>query len=492
MSFVEGGWRSPATGELWLPVVGLEVHVQLATRTKLFCGCASEFGAPPNTRVCATCSAQPGALPTANEEALRLAVRAGLALGCTIAARTRFDRKHYFYCDLPKGYQTSQDARPFCRGGGVQLESGRTVRLQRIHLEEDAGKAVHDRGEETLVDLNRAGVPLVECVTEADIATPAEAVEFLASLKETLQHALVSDCDMEKGELRCDVNVSVHKPGEAWRTKVEVKNLNSFRFVAAAIEHEVARQVAAHESGDPARRVVQETRLWDPDKGATRTMRVKEGAADYRYLPEPDLPEIELGASFVERERAALGEAPAARRARWIHEWKLPAKDAGALTATRELADWYESAVRAGARPRECAAFLLNDVLKALAGPESPARTLGEASLLPRQLAEILALVEQGRISNAGARAVLRETLVHGTGPDAAVAKLGLEVVRDSAQVEAWCREALVGREKIVADVKAGKEAAVNALLGPVMKLSGGKADAASVRETLLRIIAAH
>ncbi len=489
------GWTSPATGTRWLVVVGLEVHCQLAATTKLFCACRPQFGAEPNTRVCAVCSAQPGALPTASKEALRLAVRAGLALSCDIAPRTRFARKHYFYCDLPKGYQISQDEEPFCRGGGLLLASGKRVRLQRIHLEEDAGKAIHDRGADTLVDLNRAGIPLIESVTEADIASADEAVEFLEALKEILQHAGVSNCDMEKGELRCDVNISVHRAGEPWGVKVEIKNLNSFRFVHAAIEHETARQVAILEGGDPARRVVQETRLWDPDKQATRTMRRKEGAADYRYLPEPDLPEIELDAAFVEGERAQLAPPPAERRARWTREWRVAEKDAAALATTRRLADWYEAVVRAGAPGREAAAFVLNELPKALAedGGKGAVEDLGFAlessPLLPRHVAELLRLAVAGEVSNAGARLVLRELARAGGDVDALVDALGVRVVRDTAQVEGWCREALVGREKIVADVRNGKEAAVNALLGPVLKLAGGKADAAFVRETLLRLI---
>ena len=488
-------WISPSTGASWRVVVGLEVHCQLATPTKLFCACRPQFGAEPNTRACAVCSAQPGAMPTASKEALRLAVRAGLALSCDIAPRTRFARKHYFYCDLPKGYQISQDEAPFCRGGGIVLASGKLVRLQRIHLEEDAGKAIHDRGEQTLVDLNRAGIPLIESVTEADIAGADEAVEYLEALKEILQHAGVSNCDMEKGELRCDVNISVHRPGEPWGAKVEVKNLNSFRFVHAAIEHEVARQVALLEAGDPDRRVVQETRLWDPDKQATRTMRRKEGAADYRYLPEPDLPEIELDAAFVEGERGLLAPPPAERRARWMLEWRVPEKDAAALAASRKLADWYEAVVRAEAPGRDAAAFVLNELPKVLAedAPHGEATDLGAAlessPLLPRHVAALLRLLATGELSNAGARLVLRELARASGEVEALVDALGLRVVRDTAQVEAWCREALVGRDKIVADVRDGKDAAVNALLGPVLKLAGGKADATFVRETLLRLI---
>jgi aspartyl-tRNA(Asn)/glutamyl-tRNA(Gln) amidotransferase subunit B len=474
----------------WIPVIGLEVHCQLKTRTKLFCACEYRFGAPPNSQTCPRCTGQPGALPVLNKEALSLAVRAALALGAEVAPWSKFDRKNYFYCDLPKGYQISQFDQPFCTGGGVTLASGKRVRLTRIHLEEDAGKAIHDRGETTLVDLNRSGVPLIESVTEADMSSPAEAHEYLTALKEILQYAGVSDCDMEKGELRCDVNVSVHREGEPWGTKVEVKNVNSFRFVEQALEHEIARQIEAYESGDRSRFPVQETRHFDGQKGVTRTLRSKEDAHDYRYFAEPDLPRVPVTPEFLERERSCLPEMPAARRERYRHELGLSAYDAAVLVADRAVADFFEIAARLSSRPKECANWMTNEVLRALSDPDSGARTVDEMRMKPSDLADMVALVEKGVIHNNAGRELVRAMMKSGKSAKVLVAELGLEQVQDGGAIEGWCRAALVGKEKIVADVKAGKPNAINALLGPVMKASGGKANPQVVKETLARIIA--
>lgn len=482
------GYRSPTTGVLWMPVIGLEVHCQLKTRTKLFCGCEYRFGASPNSITCPKCTGQPGALPVPNREALALAVRTALALGCRVAERSKFDRKHYFYCDLPKGFQISQYDQPFCTGGGIQLSTGKFVRLTRIHLEEDAGKAIHDRGDMTLVDLNRAGVPLIESVTEADIESAEEAVLYLTSLKEILQYCGASDCDMEKGSLRCDVNISVRPAGEPWRTKVEIKNLNSFRFVGAAIEHEITRQVEAYEAGAP---IVQETRLYDPDRGVTRTMRSKESAHDYRYFAEPDLPPLTVDAAFVERERALLPELPAARRARYESALGLSEKDARNLTTERVVADFFEAAVRLSGRPKECSNWIQNELFTLVGDPQVGAREFGELPVRPHDLVSVLELVDKGAIATNAGRTVLREIARTGKSAKNLVKELGLEQVSDAASIERWCREALVGQDKIVADVKAGKPNAINALLGGVMKASGGKANAQIVRDTLARLIAA-
>ena len=489
MKLADPAYVSPRTGRRWIPVIGLEVHCQLKTRTKLFCGCEYAFGARPNSLTCPVCTGQPGALPVLNEEALALAVRAALALGAELASESRFDRKNYFYCDLPKGYQISQFDRPFCKGGGITLASGRRVRLARIHMEEDAGKAIHDRGEFTLVDLNRAGVPLIESVSEADLATAREAHEYLAALKETLQYAGVSDCDMEKGSLRCDVNVSVHPPGEPWRTKVEIKNLNSFRYVEAAIEHEIARQVAAYESEDPAQYPVQETRLYDPQRNQTRSMRGKESAHDYRYMPEPDLPLVRIDAAFLERQRAHLPEPAPARRERYQQLYGLSALEAGVLTSERAIADYFEAATRASGRPKEASNWIQNELLRWVGDAELGLARFDDLQLRPSELAEVIELVEKGTIQNQAGRKLLREMAKTGRPAKALVKELGLEQVQDAAQIEEWCRAALVGKEKVIADVRAGKEAALNALLGPVLKASGGRANVAVVRETLKRLI---
>jgi aspartyl-tRNA(Asn)/glutamyl-tRNA(Gln) amidotransferase subunit B len=483
---VASGYVSPATGRRWMPVIGLECHVQLDTATKLFCGCAYRFGAAPNSITCAVCSAQPGVLPVLNREALALAVRVALALGADVPRRSKFDRKHYFYCDLPKGYQISQYDEPFCSGGGITLASGKRVRLTRIHLEEDAGKAIHDRGDMTLVDLNRAGVPLIESVTEADMQSADEAHEYLTALKETLQYTGASGCDMEKGELRCDLNISVHLPGEPWRTKVEIKNLNSFRHVHAAIEHEIARQVEVYEAGGT---VPQETRLWDPQRAETRTLRAKESAHDYRYFAEPDLPAFHVDEAFLGRQRGMLPEMPPARRARYASQFGLSEKECAALTGRRVVADFFEALVRVTQKPKDAANWILNEMLRMVGDAELGYATFDEIPLKPSDVAGVIALVGDGTIQTAGGRTLLRAMARTGKSAKVLVPELGLEQVQDPGAIEAWCRDALVGKEKVVADVRAGKQNALNALLGAVMKASGGKANAQAVRETLQRMI---
>ncbi|MCB9915710.1 MAG: Asp-tRNA(Asn)/Glu-tRNA(Gln) amidotransferase subunit GatB [Planctomycetes bacterium] len=482
-------WVSQATGTRWVAVIGLEVHAQLSTRTKLFCGCAYEFGAEPNTRVCPVCTGQPGSLPVLNAEALELAVRAALALGCEVAPRSKFDRKNYFYCDLPKNYQITQYDRPYCSGGGIDLDSGRRVRLERIHVEEDAGKAIHDRGDATLVDFNRAGVPLIESVTHADLCCPEDAGAYLAALREILVYVGASSADMEKGELRCDVNVSVHPAGEPWRTKVEVKNLNSFSNVEASIEYEIARQVAAWESSDPADHPVQETRLWDAGANRTRTMRKKEGEADYRYFPEPDLPPVSVTPALLEATRALLPELPAARRARYQRELGLSAYDAGVLTAARDVADFFEAAARLSGAPKDACNWITNEVLRALSGDEVAATSVDELPMKPHDLSELIALVRGGTLSASAARQVVRAMMQSGKAAGELVVELGLEQVQDDGELERWCREALAGREAIAAQVREGHEKALGALMGPVMQASKGKANPQKVREILLRLI---
>jgi aspartyl-tRNA(Asn)/glutamyl-tRNA(Gln) amidotransferase subunit B len=485
-------WISEATGTRWVAVIGLEVHAQLATRTKLFCGCEYEFGAAPNSRTCPQCSGQPGTLPVLNAEAVELAVRAALALGCELAPRSRFDRKNYFYCDIPKNYQITQLDEPFCRGGGIELENGRLVRLERIHLEEDAGKAIHDRGDTTLVDLNRAGVPLIESVTHADLDSPEDAAAFLAALREVLVYSGVSSADMEKGELRCDVNVSVHPSGAPWRDKVEIKNLNSFGNVQSAVLHEVERQILAWESPDTSDHPVQETRLFDASTGKTQTMRKKEDAADYRYFPEPDLPPFHADLVLVERQRTLLPELPAARRARYQRELGLSAYDAGVLTASRDVADFFEASARLSGQPKEACNWITNEVLRALADPELPAQSIDELLIKPFDLADLLGLLAKGVLHGSAARQVLREMLRSGKAAGELVLELGLEQVRDEGQVEAWCRAALEERGEVAAQVLSGNEKALGALIGPVMQASKGKANPGQVREVLLRLIRAE
>ena len=482
-------WVSEASGTRWIPVIGLEVHAQLRTRTKLFCGCAVEFGAAANSLVCPVCSGQPGVLPVLNAEAFELALRAALALGCEVAARSKFDRKNYFYCDVPKNYQITQYDEPYCRGGSITLPSGRTVRLNRIHIEEDAGKSIHDVGDATLVDLNRAGVPLIESVTEADLDNAEDAGAYLSALREILVYVGASNADMEKGEMRCDVNISVHPVGEDWRTKVEIKNLNSISNVMAAILHEVPRQIEAWESDDPARRPTQETRLFDVASSTTRTMRTKEGEADYRYFPDPDLPPLTASEAFVEEQRGYLPELPAARRERYQTQLGLSAYDAGVLTASRDVADFFEATTRLSKEPKEAANWISNEILRALAGDEVQAGLIDELPIKPFDLAELIELVGKGTLNSSGARTVLREMLKSGKAAGALVKELGLEQVQDDGQLEAWCQEALDARPEAAQQVREGKDKAIGALMGAVMQASAGKANPQKVREILLRLI---
>ncbi len=482
---------SKQSGQTWFPVIGLEVHCQLRTRTKLFCGCANEFGAEPNTQVCPVCSGQPGALPVMNSRALELALRAAVALDCDVAPWSKFDRKNYFYCDLPKGYQISQFDRPYCTGGGIELASGKRIALTRIHLEDDAGKAIHDRGPDTLVDLNRAGIPLIESVTEPDLTNADEAFEYLTRLKEIFQYIGASDCDMEKGSLRCDVNISVRLEGEELRTKVELKNLNSFRNVKAAIDYEIQRQIEAWENPDETAHPVQETRLYDTNRGVTRTMRAKEDAHDYRYFPDPDLPELHVSAEQLERIRRELPELPAARRARYAEQFELSEYDASVLASEREVADYFELAVRGSGRAKETANWITNELLSARneRGPETKLEELGVSA---EALAEMIELIAAGTLSKSAGRKVLAAMIETGKRAGVLVVELGLEQVQDTGQLEEWCRAALVGQDKAIADIRDGQQKAIGALIGQVMKASAGKADPAKAREILLRFVQEH
>lgn len=469
----------------WEPVIGLEVHCQLATATKLFCGCANTFGEEPNTHTCVVCSAQPGALPVLNQGAVKHAVRACLALDAEVSEHSVFARKNYFYCDLPKGYQISQYDRPLALGGGVALPDGSRVRFERIHMEEDAGKAIHDRGSRTLVDLNRAGVPLIEMVTEACLSSSEEAKAFLVALREILRYTRVSDGDMEKGSLRCDVNVSIHRPNTPFGVKVEVKNLNSIRHVGGAIEHEIARQTEVLEGGG---RVVQETRAWHPDRRETSTMRSKENAEDYRYFPEPDLPPLVLARDWIEAQRTLLPELPAARRSRFQGESGLSEYDAQVLCADRAVADLFEDTLALGvaAEAKDLANWITNDLMRALGERDLE---LEDGKLSAKGLADLVRLVQEGTIHRSAGREVLGSMLESGKDAATLVGELGLEQISDPSAIEAWCRTALLGREDVAAQVRDGKLKALGALVGPVMKASQGKANPKEVRDTLLRLI---
>jgi aspartyl-tRNA(Asn)/glutamyl-tRNA(Gln) amidotransferase subunit B len=457
----------------WETVIGLEVHVQLLTRSKMFCGCSSRFGDPPNTNVCPVCLGLPGALPAPNEQAVRLAVRAAMALGCTVHERSVFARKNYFYPDLPKGYQISQYERPLATRGALAVESpergGVTVGITRLHLEEDAAKSFHDRVPGmTAVDFNRSGVPLIEIVSQPDLRSPAEARAYLTTLKQVLRYAEVSDCNMEEGSLRVDANLSVRRPGEPFGTRTEVKNLNSFSNVERALSFERDRQIAALERGE---RVVQRTMLFDAATGEVRPMRAKEESHDYRYFPDPDLPPLALTLAWLEIERVALPELPAAKRERYAREYALSNYDATVLASTREVAGFFERIVRSGVAAKDAANWVMNDVLSLSEDPE-------HLAVEAENVVEAIGLVLDGRLSRQAAKKVLGELAKNpATSVLEAATALGLIQVRDSAQIEAWVKETIEAHPAEVARYRAGETRLLGFLVGQVMKRSKGKAD---------------
>jgi aspartyl-tRNA(Asn)/glutamyl-tRNA(Gln) amidotransferase subunit B len=461
------------------PVIGLEVHAQLLTRTKLFCACANRFGAPPNTLVCPVCLGLPGALPVLSGHAVELAIRAGLALGCRINETSVFERKNYFYPDLPKGYQISQYARPLAVEGRLEVaagESTRLVRIDRVHMEEDAGKLLHEgfpwSDEKSAVDLNRAGVPLIEIVSAPDLRSPDEAHAYLTALRAVLLYAHVSDGNMEEGSLRCDANVSVRRRGEtALATRAEIKNLNSFRNVARALEHEIARQVALVESGGA---VVQETRLWNADRGETAAMRSKEEAHDYRYFPEPDLPPVTVGPAWIERVRASLPELPAARRERFAAAYQLPPYDALVLTQDRAVSDYFEAVARESGNAKAASNWVMTEVLRKL---KDDVRPLAGCPVSPAALAALLKLIDSGTISGKIAKDVFEKMWASGEGPAAIVEREGLTQVSDEGALRAIVAELVGANPAQAASYRAGKTAALGWFVGQVMKRTGGRAN---------------
>ena len=460
----------------YLITIGLETHVQLKTATKMFCGCSLAFGEEPNTTVCPVCMGYPGALPVMNREAVRLTVLSGLMLGCTISRHSTFDRKNYFYPDMSKDYQISQNTHPLCLGGGVTIEtpSGpKRIRINHIHLEEDAAKINH-YARFSGVDFNRCGTPLMEIVSEPDLASPDEAMAYLQSLKQSLVYAGVSDCNLEEGNMRSDVNISVRPAGqEQLGTKVEIKNMNTFKGIYAALEYEIARQLAVVKGGGT---LVQETRRWDPELGETQPMRSKENAHDYRYFPEPDLVPVELPEALIESWRAQLPEAPDARRERMMAEYGIPAYDAGVLADAKENADFFEAAARA-CKPglgKTVSNWFMTEVMRLLS---ETGTGVGACALTPAALAELVALVDEGVINGPTAKELLPEVFAQGGSPRTIVAERGLAQVSDVAALEAFIAQALADNPKSAEDFRAGKKAAAGFIVGQVMKLSKGKAD---------------
>jgi aspartyl-tRNA(Asn)/glutamyl-tRNA(Gln) amidotransferase subunit B len=471
-------------------VIGLEVHVQLRTRTKLFSAADVSYGDPPNHHVTAVCLALPGALPVLNGAAVELAARAAIVTHCKLHPHSVFARKHYFYPDLPKAYQISQYEEPLATGGWLEIETAaggvRRIGITRIHMEEDAGKSLHEAGDpETQVDLNRAGVPLVEIVSEPDLRSAEEAGAYLRKLRQLLRWVEASDADMEKGQLRCDANVSLRRRGETrLGTRTEIKNLNSFRFVEAAIRAESARQADVLEGGG---RIQQATLGFDAERTRLFVMRLKENADDYRYFPDPDLVPLRLPEERIEKIRAALPELPDAREQRFAAELGLAAADARTLVSSRALADWFEAAARAHGSPKVVANWVLRDVLAALRERDAEIESL---ALAPEGFAALLRLVDEGRVTAKSARSLLPELLFAGGDPAALVRERGLEAVSDAGALEAAVAEVLGANPKAVASFQAGDEKSLNFLMGQVMRRTGGKADPARVRELLAQRLA--
>ncbi len=484
------------------PVIGLEVHAQLLTRSKLFCGCSAQFGAPPNANTCPVCLGLPGALPVLNRQAVTMATRAALALGCSINPTSVFARKNYFYPDLPKGYQISQFDLPLGEHGRVTLLSGdridggkvvnrreKSFGITRLHMEEDAGKSVHDGLPETdsksYVNLNRSGVPLVEIVSEPDFRSSQEAYDYVTHLRKTLLYLGVCDGNMEEGSLRCDANVSVRPAGRSrLGTKVEIKNLNSFRFLQKALDYEIERQIRVLSEGG---QVVQETRLWDDARGCTFTMRSKEEAHDYRYFPEPDLPPLELEPAWIAEQKGTLPELPHARVRRFMESYGLSDDDALLLTATRESAAYFEETAGISGNPRAAANWIMGEMAYAL---KNFSKEIADSPVTPAQLAALIRMVDSGEISGKIAKTVFEAMFQSGEDPASVTRRLGLAQVSDEASLSAAIDKVIVANPKQLAEYRAGRDRVLGYFVGQVMKETRGQANPAVLNDLLKRKLA--
>jgi aspartyl-tRNA(Asn)/glutamyl-tRNA(Gln) amidotransferase subunit B len=479
-----------------VPTIGLEVHVQLKTRSKMFCGCAVEYGAEPNTRTCPVCLGYPGALPVMNKEALEMTALTGLMLGCEIPAVCKFDRKNYFYPDMPKNYQITQYDQPICQHGGVPLHEfaypkdaqksiaapGKVVRLTRIHLEEDVAKSQHFDSNSG-IDFNRAGTPLMEIVSEPEIATPEEAFAYLTALQQILIYGGVSDADMEKGQLRCDCNISVAPAGAPLGTKIEIKNMNSISAVRRALAYEIERQIAAVEKGE---KLVQSTLRWNDISGRTEVMRVKESAHDYRYFPDPDLLPVDTSA-FMDEVRSRLPELPSEKRDRFVRDFGVTPYDASVLASEKALADYFDTAAKGAKKPKTVANWIINDLLSALTVAE---KSIADCPISASALDELVGLIDAGTISTTQGKEVFAGMFASGKPASQIVEERGLKQESDTGAIEALCRQAIENSPKAVAEYKSGKTQAINAIKGQVMKLSQGKANPTIVGQTLERLLA--
>jgi aspartyl-tRNA(Asn)/glutamyl-tRNA(Gln) amidotransferase subunit B len=472
------------------PVIGLEVHVQLLTASKAFCGCANRFGAPPNTNVCPVCLGLPGALPVLNAKAVEYATLASLALNCQVRERSIFARKNYFYPDLPKGYQISQYDKPIAEHGWIEVPTAnggiKRIGITRLHMEEDAGKSLHDgfadSATRTYLDLNRCGTPLAEIVSEPDIRTPDEAFEYLTRLKEILLFTGVSDCNMEEGSLRCDANVSVRLKGaERFGTKAEVKNVNSFKFIRAALEYEIERQIEVVESGE---RVRQETRLWNANEGRTYSMRSKEQAHDYRYFPEPDLPPLIVSPEFLEEMRKKLPELPEARRARMIAEYELSAKDAQTLTTSRQFADQFEEAAKKARNPRRVANLLLSEVTGRL---NALGIELDQSPVTMAGIVQAADLLDEGKISSKQLKQLFDVAFEKGEDFSVVYEREKPQQITDASAIEKLIDEVIAANPKQVEQYRSGKTTIAGFFVGQVMKLTKGQANPALLNELVTK-----
>jgi aspartyl-tRNA(Asn)/glutamyl-tRNA(Gln) amidotransferase subunit B len=472
------------------PVIGLEVHVQLLTKTKIFCGCSTRFGDPPNTNVCPVCLGLPGTLPVLNKRAVEMAMRASLALHCTVCEHSRFARKNYFYPDLPKGYQISQYELPLATGGWIEIEHNgvkKRIGITRLHLEEDAAKNLHEgfaqSAQKSYIDYNRCGTPLTEIVSEPDLCAPAEAYAYLTTLRQILLYTGVSDCNMEEGSLRCDANVSVrHRGSNEFGTKVEVKNLNSFRYLQKALEYEIERHIGVLEAGG---RISQETRLWNQATGRTESMRSKEKAHDYRYFPEPDLLPVHISAAWREEVLRALPELPEAKRARFISAYGITPYDVELLTATRTLSEYFEDVVAAGAPGKAASNWILNELIGLLNDRKKPFHD----SPPPPALAELLRMIESKQITGGIGKKVFATMFETGHSAAEIVAAEGLGQISDTSAIEKAALEVIKNNPENVAKYKAGNEGVFKFFVGQVMRATRGQANPQAVNDSLRKLL---